>query len=294
MADQQHHPCLNCQAQLRDTDRFCPQCGQENRNLRISFWEFIKDFLTSNFNFDTKAGRTLVDLIFRPGRITQEYLAGRRVSYVKPLQLYFFVSFLYFLLLNVSTDPKDSIQIVPDVEEAADSVPALITDRTEATVSLDSLNMEFGELDEPWKREVLEKLSKLSDPEAEEAFVRTLFKNLSVAMFFLMPLFALILWLFNRKRSPYYLNAMVFSIHFHTLAFILFSTDMIIGFAYDRAFTTLLFIQLALLFLLLSVRRVYGLGWLRAAGQTLGISVLYTLVLGVAILITFLLSVISF
>ncbi|MGB0917027.1 MAG: DUF3667 domain-containing protein, partial [Flavobacteriales bacterium] len=107
--------CLNCETQLQADDKFCPKCGQENKNLQIGFGELLMEFLSSNFNFDTKLGRTLVDLLLKPGEITRQFIAGKRVRYVKPVQLYFFFSFVFFLLLGI--DPASFVNKTPPSEQ---------------------------------------------------------------------------------------------------------------------------------------------------------------------------------
>ncbi|MCO4799896.1 MAG: DUF3667 domain-containing protein, partial [Colwelliaceae bacterium] len=44
--------------------------------------------------------RTLFPLIFKPGFLTNEYIAGRRVHYVPPLRLYLFISIIFFISLK--------------------------------------------------------------------------------------------------------------------------------------------------------------------------------------------------
>lgn len=305
MAMQHHTHCLNCEAPLRENDRFCPNCGQEDRNLEISFWEFIKDYLSSNFNFDTKLGRTITDLVLKPGKITHEYLAGKRTSYVKPLQVYFFVSFVYFMLLGYSIRSGNDERKINQTEVELNSEQSAIvqdsnTVREYPIISLsddsalDSLSAAIGGTEKPWKRHVISQLSKLSDPTSEDTFTRELFANLSLAMFLLMPLFAFILWVFNRKTSGFYMNALVFSIHYHSVAFILFSIDMLIGFAFNRFGTTVFFIALTLIYLLLAMKRVYGYSFLKNLGKFIKVTTLYSLFLGLAFICILTFSVLRF
>ena len=72
--------------------------------MKLRLRELLSEFLSNNFNFDTRLGRTRLDLLLSPGEITKQFNAGKRVRYVRPLQLYLFVSFLYFLLLGLTTD----------------------------------------------------------------------------------------------------------------------------------------------------------------------------------------------
>src|SRR5947209_8865004 len=90
--------CENCGAQL--SGRYCAQCGQPAIDYRRSFRYVIVDVLDSFLNWDSKFFATLGLLITRPWRLTNEFLAGRRVRYVHPLRLYLLASILFFLGVN--------------------------------------------------------------------------------------------------------------------------------------------------------------------------------------------------
>src|SRR6266704_2467943 len=90
--------CENCGAQL--TGRYCAQCGQAAIDYRRSFRHVIVDVLDSFLNWDSKFFGTLGLLITRPWRLTNEFLAGRRVRYVHPLRLYLLASILFFFAVN--------------------------------------------------------------------------------------------------------------------------------------------------------------------------------------------------
>src|SRR6266852_7692939 len=90
--------CENCGAQL--TGRYCAQCGQAAVDYRRSFRHVIVDVLDSFLNWDSKFFATLGLLITRPWRLTNEFLAGKRVRYVHPLRLYLLASILFFFVVN--------------------------------------------------------------------------------------------------------------------------------------------------------------------------------------------------
>ncbi|OGX92036.1 DUF3667 domain-containing protein [Hymenobacter coccineus] len=94
--------CANCHyAFAPDAPReFCPQCGQQNHAVEISFGHVVEEFLEGIFHFDGKVFRTAGLLLFRPGELTRRFLAGQRVPYVPPIRLYVFISFVFFLLLG--------------------------------------------------------------------------------------------------------------------------------------------------------------------------------------------------
>lgn len=88
--------CMNCNALL--TGKYCAECGQPSHTYSAPLWADIQDFFGNHFGFDTKFFRSVVPLLFRPGFLSREYSAGRRVRYINPLRLYIFSSILFFLV----------------------------------------------------------------------------------------------------------------------------------------------------------------------------------------------------
>jgi len=73
---------------MRTTDRFCACCGQKIYFEPPGFWQLIGDFFSNVFNLDNRLFRTLKRLLI-PGRLTNEFLAGRQKPYFHPLRLFF-------------------------------------------------------------------------------------------------------------------------------------------------------------------------------------------------------------
>jgi len=91
--------CRNCGAPLRG--EYCHHCGQREGRGDLQFAEAAGDILGDLFTWDSRFWRTLVPLIFRPGFLTAEFIAGRRARYVPPFRLYIIISFVMFLVLAV-------------------------------------------------------------------------------------------------------------------------------------------------------------------------------------------------
>lgn len=87
--------CLNCGFELND--RWCAHCGQDSKEFKRSVWQVFFQFFETFTDFDSKLWSSLGPLIVKPGFLTKEFLAGRRKSYLNPIQMYAFFSFLFFL-----------------------------------------------------------------------------------------------------------------------------------------------------------------------------------------------------
>ena len=96
--------CQNCNAPL--LGKFCVECGQPSHTYSAPLWADIQDFFGNHFGFDTKFFRSILPLLFRPGFLSREYSAGRRVRYINPLRLYFFSSILFFLVAWNAAPPN--------------------------------------------------------------------------------------------------------------------------------------------------------------------------------------------
>jgi hypothetical protein len=67
---------------------FCHRCGEKRPEARdLSVRHFVVDTARELTSVDSKLTRTLLTLMFRPGRLTAEWVAGRRGRYLKPLNL---------------------------------------------------------------------------------------------------------------------------------------------------------------------------------------------------------------
>lgn len=93
------HNCLNCGANVEA--KFCPQCGQENIETREPFLGFLIHSIGHYFHFDSKFQKSFIPLITQPGKLTNEFIAGRRASHIPPVTMYLFISLVFFLLLGI-------------------------------------------------------------------------------------------------------------------------------------------------------------------------------------------------
>lgn len=92
--------CGNCGTEL--LGETCYQCGQPTKGLVRQFSSIMGDFLDTVLNIDSRVFRTMGPLIFRPGYLTQEYFSGRRIRFVSPVRLFFFLAVLTFLFAQFS------------------------------------------------------------------------------------------------------------------------------------------------------------------------------------------------
>ena len=68
--------CLNCGTVLQGP--FCHYCGQPDKNLMRFFPALLREMLEDFMDFDSRFVRTMKPLLFKPGKLTRDYLDGRR------------------------------------------------------------------------------------------------------------------------------------------------------------------------------------------------------------------------
>jgi hypothetical protein len=110
--------CHNCGAAV--DYHYCAVCGQETKLHVPSASEFIHEFIGHYVALEGRLWKTLAYLLFRPGFLTAEYIAGRRVRYVEPLRIYLTFSILFFAVLKFAGPPVADYDLVtPPVPKTA-------------------------------------------------------------------------------------------------------------------------------------------------------------------------------
>src|SRR5262249_46233444 len=130
--------CENCGAELKA--HWCAQCGQPAIEYRRSFRYVVADLLNEFLNWDSKFFTTIALLILKPWRLTNEFLAGKRVRYVNPLRLYLLASILFFFAVNYGEkglrfqpgklSPKDRAELEADLKK--EDLPPAAREKLEA------------------------------------------------------------------------------------------------------------------------------------------------------------------
>ena len=96
--------CLNCRHPLDLSDKYCPECSQANSTKKLTLNDFFEEFFSNIISYDSKLLKTLAALLLRPGRITHDYIAGKRVSYTNPFRFLLSLAIIYFLLMSYNSE----------------------------------------------------------------------------------------------------------------------------------------------------------------------------------------------
>jgi hypothetical protein len=227
--------CRNCQTTLDNA--YCSSCGQRDLDLERPIWGLIGDVLKETLEIDGRAAVSIKTLFRHPGKLTAEFLAGRRRTYTSPLRLYLVISISFFVLV--------------------------------AWLARSGILLEPGQ-----------------DPSFDAAVQAGFLANdLPLLMFVLLPIFALLLKIVFSRRL--YFDHLIFSLHLHSAAYVLFAVMLPLEKLADRHLALLLLQALGLAalvaYFVIALRRVYRPTWLAVSWKSVAVIFAYMVIVSIAI-----------
>lgn len=103
--------CRNCYHPLDVSDQYCPNCSQLNSTKKLTFNDFFNEFFAGIFAYDSRFYRTLGILLFKPGKISKDYIEGKRVRYANPYRFYLSASIIFFLIWSFTHEVEAPVNI---------------------------------------------------------------------------------------------------------------------------------------------------------------------------------------
>ncbi|MBU1323723.1 MAG: DUF3667 domain-containing protein [Alphaproteobacteria bacterium] len=110
---------------------FCSNCGQPT-HVHRSLLHLVEEVLHGVVHFDGRIWRTLPLLALNPGRLTREWIQGRRTRYVSPLAIFLFSVFLMFFAFSFLGTGSPAMTTTMSAAERAETTE----DLTEARAAL--------------------------------------------------------------------------------------------------------------------------------------------------------------
>lgn len=126
------------------------------------------------FNFDAKFWNTIIPLLIKPGKVSRDYVDGKRQRYSNPFRFYLTVSILFFLILGLSksidkfkelkngTENKQSRVISFDTDEVFKAVETVDVDSLKNTVNKELKNSGVS-LDAVKTKEIVDKVIEAAE-----------------------------------------------------------------------------------------------------------------------------------
>ena len=244
--------CLNCGAGL--AGRWCSSCGQSEEARHRSLGHLLAELAEVLTHADSRLWRTLGRLACRPGRLTRDYLEGRRNSQLPPLRLMLIALFLLFTVASLLARPMHVPRIrADDLAGVQREISKSVGDLKEAR-SIGGRSAHAREVDR-WIR------ARVSHAVAEPAelvrFIADWAERFAILM---LPASALMLALLFLGRGFTLFDHLVFSMHSITASAVVVLAVMLGDWVDFRAANLLLLLPPVHLFT--HMRGVYGTGTL--------------------------------
>lgn len=290
--------CRNCEAPL--TGQYCHQCGQRDRTRMITVWELFRDLIGDLFELDSRLWRSIGPLLLRPGKLTAEYLAGRQVQYTPPLRTYLVVSILFFVVASFGSE-RSNFSIAG--QQVSSSAEIDIDAQQESIAKCDDLEIDIGwdKLDQPEIIELIRERCRIIAADQGKAFLKSLYDNLPTMIFLFLPLMALVqkfLYLFSGR---YYVEHLLFFVHFHSFFFLVLTIAILLSrvpefFPGQGPITILAIVAMSVyipVYLFKAMRRVYGQGFFLTLVKYLLLFVAYYVCLAITMILGLLYTVLT-
>jgi hypothetical protein len=309
--------CANCGAAL--AGQYCSTCGQRVEPHSHSLWSFVAEAAEALTHADSSLWRTLGPLLCRPGFLTQQFLGGRRARYLPPVRLYLVLSFLFFLLVTITSpvtsrsapaiastalDMKSPRRNALD-EHAPDEMSndpqklrasgGTLTGNIDAAAEreriLDLCRASIAHLPGPdWLRQPFFRACVRTGADQNRELGRTFVHNLGRALFLLLPLLAALMVPLYRHPKRYYVDHMLLLVHNHACVFLVMSGFIMavrwIPTGTSANLVTFALILYLLIYLYSSMRRVYGESRARTLIKFSALSVGYFICAACTVLLT--------
>ncbi|PXV69142.1 uncharacterized protein DUF3667 [Dysgonomonas alginatilytica] len=227
--------CTNCGRFV--AEHFCPNCGQENTEVRHSFIYLLKHFVSDLLHYDSSLWSTTKLLLFSPATLSKEYIGGRRKKYVDPIKLYIFISFIAFFIPGILPEKSNNHENRTESILKVNTTYPTETSTTPITINIGRNITENSELasTKPLKgksytkyyiKKALLKITRDKSKDKQTKVNEFILHNLPKVLFVYMPIFAFWLWLFNSKKKFLYFDSAIFTLHY--FSFLLLSITIVI------------------------------------------------------------------
>jgi hypothetical protein len=251
--------CLNCGAEVKG--KFCPECGQENLEVRENIFHLVGHFISDYFHYDSKFFRSVVPLFTKPGFLTKEYWEGRRTSYIHPLRLFFFITIIFvvasgYFYSHFDKEVKSAFKGDSVLAKVDDAYLAKLNDSTKVFMGKghDSLTVKEIKRAKATQKRQLGKLSRGTDD---------VFKSLKYVTFFLLPVYAFLFKLLYIRRKSFYVDHLVYMMHVQSFIYTVLSVIFLIPLLFPLSLDAIRQISMLTIFvyLLISLRYLYHQPW---------------------------------
>jgi hypothetical protein len=260
---------------------YCPACGQAQHAPHRSLASIADDLADTFLGWHGRIPVTLWLLVRYPGRLTAEYVAGRRVRYLPPLRLYLTMGALLFLAFKAAAPRMNGLTVTVGPGVMTPSAPAA-QPKASARPSIVGTTGAWQKLKRSYFGDRLRTLNGMPRAEQQRELRRAFLARLGTTFFVLIPVFALLVSALYRRGPLVYAEHLVFVLHGQAFAAGVLALALAVGGA-AGALTLLVALPP---YAFVALRRVYGGSRRRTLAKLVLLGAGYLVVLSVAMLVT--------
>lgn len=190
--------CPSCAARLKG--KFCHKCGEKKVKPKdFVLRRYVKQMFAHATHLDFKVLTTLWALLSKPGQLSAEFMEGKRINRMKPLQLFLLLNLVFFFFF------KTTDVFAPQMKYVHQSKQPM--------------------LDGHLVREHLSTVQQTKQLGPEEAMVlmdEKIAQNAKVFLYLCVPVLALFLQLLYFRRYRYFLCQLIFATHWFAFFLVFF------------------------------------------------------------------------
>jgi hypothetical protein len=238
--------CKNCGTEFEG--KFCSNCSQKANTHRFTIGHFGHDFLHALTHTDKGILFLMKELFVRPGKVALEYNAGKRKKYFNPITY-----LLIMLAVQIFAGQKTKIYDV-------------YMDQTEKFVNSVAKS----------DKKVRDAASKALQGAKEQQ--RKVLENNKIVTFVMLPILALLTWLFFRKSGHNYAENIVLNVMILAQQYLIFILMCVIPFLIVPSILMpmmYLYLLVGFAYSFYAYRQFFNEGWGWIIGKGLIIQIVY-------------------
>lgn len=249
--------CASCGTKLKG--EYCRKCGEKRivpeRDFSVA--KFLTQTVGHIVHFDSKLLRTCWLLFSKPGFLTAEWIAGRRVRYMKPWQLFVVAGLLFYFFLP--------------------TVPAHFSNSRDFIIGFEKRNLVMNTFQYDLGTVLTEKAAarNIEASVLETEIDKAAAQKSKTWLFLIIPFWGAYIYLLLRSKIPWLVPHLVFAMHgltFYILSDLLIHTfTNILGITLHGKYILLTLLFTIFPYLILATRQVYGRAWGRTILLAIGI-----------------------
>lgn len=183
MSELQNHTCINCGNSF--TGKYCNNCGEKTHSEKDKkFLHFIEEGFHFITHFEGTFFHTIKTLFTKPGKYSEDFTAGIRKKYFKPLSLFLLLVIVYLLF-----PVFEGLNMHISYYEMSDVYGSYATKKIGTLLNETHLSKE--------------ELAKVFHQKGE--------KTSKFLLVIIIPFTALVLWLFTFKKRKWFYDQLIFA-----------------------------------------------------------------------------------